>query len=183
MPVVIGAKPESTFADPIGLLTDCHRRIEHFLSVLIRVTEGARGGPLENEQRKALETALRYFREAAPRHTADEEQSLFPRLRRSDRPEVHEMLARVESLEQDHIRADARHAGVDQLGRDWLASGQLSTSDAARLSTLLQELADLYRGHIAVEECELFPVAAQSLTPAERQAMGGEMAARRGLSR
>ena len=28
MPVTIGGKPKSTFADPIGLLTACHRRIE-----------------------------------------------------------------------------------------------------------------------------------------------------------
>ena len=28
----------------------------------------------------SLESALRYFREAAPKHTADEAQSVFPRL-------------------------------------------------------------------------------------------------------
>jgi hypothetical protein len=37
--------------------------------------------PLTEETRAALETALRYFREAAPKHTADEEESRFPRLR------------------------------------------------------------------------------------------------------
>ena len=33
--------------------------------------------PLDDETRHALELALRYFREAAPKHTADEEESLF----------------------------------------------------------------------------------------------------------
>jgi hemerythrin-like domain-containing protein len=93
MPIVIGAKPESNFTNPIGLLTDCHRRIERFLSVLLQVSTTARGGELTLEQRTALETALRYFHDAAPKHTADEEQSLFPRLRQMDRPEVKEMLA------------------------------------------------------------------------------------------
>ena len=74
MPILIGAKPESSFADPIGLLTDCHRRIEQFLSMLLQVSSSERGGPLNSEQRNAVGTALRYFREAAPRHTADEEQ-------------------------------------------------------------------------------------------------------------
>ena len=33
MPIVIGAKRESDFTDPIGMLGDCHRRIEMFLNV------------------------------------------------------------------------------------------------------------------------------------------------------
>jgi hypothetical protein len=33
MPIVIGAKRESDFTDPIGMLSDCHRRIEMFLNV------------------------------------------------------------------------------------------------------------------------------------------------------
>src|SRR3954449_12487157 len=86
MPVVIGAKPESNFTDPIGLLTDCHRRIERFLSVLVQVTAQANGGALTQEQRRGLDTALRYFRDAAPKHTADEESTLFPRLRLLDHP-------------------------------------------------------------------------------------------------
>jgi len=39
MPIVIGAKRESDFTDPIGMLSDCHRRIEMFLNVLVRVAE------------------------------------------------------------------------------------------------------------------------------------------------
>ena len=81
MPVLIGAKPESTFEDLIGLLGDCHRRIERFLSILVRVAAEVHGNPLSDEQRTAFQTALKYFREAAPKHTADEEESLFPRLR------------------------------------------------------------------------------------------------------
>jgi hemerythrin-like domain-containing protein len=180
MPITIGAKQESGFNDPIGLLADCHRRIERFLSVLIKVSEQG-GGALSAEQRAALDTALRYFREAAPKHTADEEETLFPRLRGMDNPEVRGVLERVDALEQDHVQADRRHREVERLGQQWLACGTLSTPDAARLSVLLNELATLYRGHIAVEEQELFPVAARVLEEGERRAIGGEMAARRGL--
>ncbi|HKE20986.1 MAG TPA: hypothetical protein VKB88_01280 [Bryobacteraceae bacterium] len=56
MPVTIGAKPESTFADPIGLLTDCHRRIECFLGVLVQLIGQT---TLTGEQRTALDTTLR----------------------------------------------------------------------------------------------------------------------------
>ncbi len=183
MPVVIGGKPESDFTDPMGLLTDCHRRIERFLSVLVQVSAQARGGPLSEDRRAALETALRYFREAAPKHTADEEETLFPRLRPLENPEVRAVLAQVEALEAQHAEADRRHAEVDRLGAAWLAAGMLSEADAARLSSLVAELAELYRGHIAVEEGEVFPAASAALGDAERHAMGSEMAARRGLGR
>ena len=156
MPIVIGAKPESNFADPIGLLTDCHRRIERFLSVLVQVGAQAKGGPLTVEQRTSLDTSLRYFREAAPKHTADEEQSLFPRLRALDLPELKAVLEKVDLLEKDHTEADKSHAEVDRLGQAWLASGSLTPADAERFSLLAGRLADLYRDHIALEEREVF---------------------------
>lgn len=181
MPISIGAKQESGFADPIGLLSDCHRRIERFLAVLVKVSEQARGGPLTGEQRGALDTALRYFREAAPKHTADEEETLFPRLRTMENPEVRGVLARIDALEEDHRRAEQRHGEVERLGKEWLSRGTLGAADAERLSTVLQELDRLYRKHIALEEQELFPVADRALEAGERRVIGGEMAARRGL--
>lgn len=132
MPIVIGAKRESDFTDPIGMLGDCHRRIEMFLNVLVRVAEQARGGALNEEQRGALETALRYFREAAPKHTADEEESLFPRLRRIESADVRALMARIESLEEEHVCAERSHGEVDSLGRLWLKDGMLPADQAAR---------------------------------------------------
>jgi hemerythrin-like domain-containing protein len=182
MPVVIGGKPESTFADPIGLLGDCHRRIERFLSVLVQIADEARGGSLCEQQREAWNTALRYFREAAPKHTADEEESLFPRLRAISRPEVEALLARVDTLEKEHAHASKDHDEVDRLGRLWLEDGNLSPAQVVRLSTVLGQLADLYRRHIAMEDGEVFPLATAVLSAPDRRAIGGEMASRRGLT-
>lgn len=182
MPVVIGAQPQSNFTDPIGLLVDCHRRIERFLGVLSEVAAQTRGGKLSDEQRTALATALNYFRDAAPKHTEDEERTLFPRLRRLAGPQISAALARVEELERDHARADKAHAEVERLGRAWLNSGSLSGRESAALSALLADLAGLYREHIAIEEREVFPAAAAALSGAERESAGAEMAARRGLS-
>src|SRR5215468_10167073 len=100
MPIQIGGKNHS-FSEPTGLLSDCHRRIEMFLGSLERVA-GATERPLNSESQQALEAALRYFREAAPRHTADEEESLFPRLRRLQGSDVHIALRQLDSLEADH---------------------------------------------------------------------------------
>src|SRR4029078_5557635 len=151
MPIVIGAKRESDFTDPIGMLGDCHRRIEMFLNVLVRVAETAHGEALNEDQRGALETALRYFPEVAPKHTADEEESLFPRLRRLQNDEVRTLLARIESLEEEHVCADRSHGEVDGLGRLWLKDGSLPPEQASRLLTVVVQLRDLYRHHIAAE--------------------------------
>ena len=179
MPIVIGAKRESDFKDPIGMLGDCHRRIERFLNALFTVANDAKGGPCTNEQQAALAISLRYFREAAPKHTADEEETLFPRLRRLRRPDMQPLLAKMDSLQQDHELAEESHRKVDDLGRSWLANGQLSPEDAERLATV--QLVELYCRHIAVEDTEVFPFAANVLSSYDRIAMGTEMATRRGL--
>ena len=183
VPIVIGAKPESNFADPIGLLTDCHRRIERFLGVLVRLGEEYQGGLLTAELRNSLDTALRYFRDAAPKHTADEEETLFPSLRPLDSPGAQAVLARVDSLESEHIAANERHAEVDRLGQMWLDAGTLPPAGAERFRSLVQDLAAIYREHIAIKEREVFPFAASALSKPERERMGSEMAARRGLDR
>ena len=62
MGVQISAKPDSGFDDPIGMLTDCHRRIEQFLKILATVVERAEGRNLTGEEATAVQSALRYFR-------------------------------------------------------------------------------------------------------------------------
>ena len=82
------------------------------------------GPRLDDERRRALDLALRYFRESAPKHTADEEESLFPRLRSVGDPELKTALEKVEALERDHREADALHRQVDELGKLWLERGR-----------------------------------------------------------
>lgn len=181
MPVTLGAKPEHDFDQPLGLLSDCHRRIERFLGILSKVAAEARGQALSVQHRTALEAALRYFAVAAPKHTADEEQSLFPRLRDSADPRAKVALERVQALEADHRAADLGHAEVDRLGRLWLEHNHLAESDTQRLIDQLAALQQLYRHHIQVEDEEVFPVASQVLNVVEIDRIGREMAQRRGL--
>ena len=180
MPITIGAKRESDFSDPIGMLGDCHRRIERFLHVLVKVA-AQNGGVLDEEQRTALTTSLRYFRDAAPKHTADEEDSLFPRLRKTGGAEALSLLARIESLEQEHECASGAHDEVELLGQRWLDQGTLNAVEAARFPVLAGQLATLYRRHIEIEDTEIFPAASRILSDADRAAVGAEMANRRGI--
>lgn len=182
MPVILGARPQSGFDDPLGLLSDCHRRIESFLGVLIRVTDQAAGGELGGEQRTALETALRYFREAAPKHTRDEEESLFPRMREVPDRQVQAALRAMARLERDHAVADTLHEQVDRIGRRWLEEGRLGPRETERLGDLLLRLQKLYQEHISLEDQQVFPLAAKALDASQLSAVGAEMAARRGLT-
>src|ERR1044071_8767580 len=111
MPVQIGSKAHN-FSDPTGLLSDCHRRIEMFMGVLERVAQIIDSSP-EDEVRRSLETALGYFREAGPKHTADEEESLFPRLRTVESPQLRAAVAKLEELELDHRFSEPLHLRVD----------------------------------------------------------------------
>lgn len=180
MPITIGQKPESSFSDPLGLLGDCHRRIETFLSILVKVTTQARGGRLNPEQREALIKALRYFREAAPNHTRDEEVSLFPRMRASGRVEVRAAFDALENLEAEHLAAERAHAEVESLGQRWLAEDRLTPAGVERLFELLEDSRKTYERHIAVEDSTIFPLAGRILKD-QLTEVGREMASRRGV--
>jgi hemerythrin-like domain-containing protein len=182
MPVKLGAKPEHGFDQPLGLMSDCHRRIEYFLGLLEKVLNDAGGKALTDPQRGAVEAALKYFDSAGPRHTQDEEESLFPRLRELDQLAVREALQQVDALEQEHRIADAAHAEVRVWFRRWLDFGSLAESQIASLAQTLEQLRELYRRHIHLEDASLFPLARGVLSREQLQQMGREMAARRGLS-
>lgn len=179
MAINIGDKPLAGFGQPIEMMQDCHRRIEHFLGVFQKVNTLFGAGELTDEARRALEASLAYFVNSAPRHTADEEESLFPRMRMLDTPEVREVLTELSRLEHDHRQGEANHALVDELVRHWLAEGRIDAERRARLQLALDELAAMYAEHICLEEQHVFRVAAQVLPPEQIQEIGTEMRKRR----
>ncbi len=180
MAVQIGGRPDSGFDDPIGMLTDCHRRIERFLDVLWRVAERAGGRALDAEERDAVEAAMRYFHESGPRHNSDEEESLFPRLRRLQAGEVPaEAALQIERLEGEHHQSEALHKEAAELFTRWLAEGDLHVVDRNRLRAVLSKLQHIYAEHIRLEEDLVFPCAAGLLDRQAIATIGAEFRARR----
>ena len=112
MAIHIGQPLDHSFNEPLGLLSDCHRRIERFLTVLVTLAAKP-SHSLTPDQKREVAMALEYFEHAAPRHTADEEHSLFPRLRRSADPEAHRALDTLSRLERDHEIAQPNRPGQD----------------------------------------------------------------------
>ncbi len=175
MAIQIGAKPDSGFDDPIGMLKDCHRRIESFLGILCVVVDRAQGRSLSDEERDAIKAALQYFRTGGQRHTADEEESLFPRLRKSDAQSFEE----IDRLEDDHREASDLHGTVEQLYSTWIESGVLGLEERRQLLSQTSRLKQLYSDHIQVEETIVFARAVQVLDSQAIAEIGTEFRFRR----
>lgn len=180
MLVTIGKKPESNFDDPIGMLRDCHKRITHFLGTLTFAAEKFRRLPLPHEMRNSVLNSLRYFREAAPNHNADEEQSLFPRMRASIGSEK-SAAGLMQSLEGEHRWAEGQHHAVENLFRTWISNGCIGAEEAEALVSTLTQLQRFYAEHIRHEELTIFPLAEKSLSTTQIASIGVEMAVRRGV--
>jgi hemerythrin-like domain-containing protein len=176
MAVEIGAKLDSGFDDPLGMLKDCHRRIENFLRILCQVAQHRQEGALSAEERIAVEAALAYFQTGGQRHNQDEEQSLFPRLRETA---ARTDLEAIRELETEHGEAGELHAIVERLYSGWIASGSLSLEDRQALLAATDRLQRLYAGHIQVEESIVFPHAATVLDAQAIAAIGSEFRERR----
>lgn len=180
MPVQIGAKLDSGFDDPLGMLQDCHRRIERFLVILCDVAERAHARSLTGGESDAVRAALAYFRDGGRRHTADEEESLFPRMRALSSAAA---LDSISHLEDDHREADSLHNDIDRLYTNWISTGAVNAANQASLLEKTRRLRALYAQHIEAEETTVFPHAARVLDSEAVRAIGAEFRARRTASR
>src|SRR5262249_16896483 len=125
------------------------------------------------DARAAARNILKYFDNAAPNHHADEEQSLFPRLLRAI-PRDAELL--IGDLERQHV----------SLAENWAKLRPLlaAISAGCRENLSPKQVADasaLYQRHIAREESELIPLAAEVCNETMIAEIGREMAQRRGI--
>lgn len=162
-----------SFDDPLGMLSACHRRIERQLATLARLQRHLPEHGCDTDARAAARGILRYFDTAAPSHHADEEASVFPRLRDAA-PGRAGML--VADLEREHaaLAAQWRHLRPRLAAIAAGVRANLSPKEAADVRTA-------YAAHIAREEGELIPLAARTFDAASLAAIGNEMAARRGV--
>ena len=179
---LIGGSEGADFREPLQLMVDCHARIERFAAALLLVLQQEAGGMLLQAGNHALaEKALRYFRSASPLHTADEEESLFPRIRKIETPEGKRASALLDALESEHIEVEALLMPCLDACEEWLASYKMCAEHHARLVATLKKIAHAYHEHIRVENEVLFPLCAELLSDEDLWDIGTELAVRRGL--
>jgi len=140
--------------DAFGILHDCH---EHILERLTRLEtlgrELARATELKEAHLAVLGDVLTFLDTAVPMHSADEEQTLFPRLR-----EATGHLAGhtpMDCMEQEHVQHQALLAALKRA---------VVKRDAAATAQSALAIVNEYREHIGKEEQVLFPWARETLT-------------------
>ncbi len=169
----IGGKPST--GGLTDLLLECHGRIRNFVAMARRVGE-ATDVP-DEEIREAAHRVHRYFAEALPRHVADEEESIVPRL-----------LGRSDEVDRALALMQAQHAEHEPLLAELLAACAALQDEPGR-SDLRERLLPVARSlekeleiHLANEEQVIFPALRTLLGDEDRRAIAEEMRARRDRS-
>ncbi|MEO8104511.1 MAG: hemerythrin domain-containing protein [Betaproteobacteria bacterium] len=166
------------FDEPLAALSACHRRIEKQLATLTRLQKHLALHVCDHDALTAAAGILRYFREAAPNHHADEETDLFPRVLRAaqataDHARAFELVSRLLVEHRDMERHwDRVREGLEALKQDEIGSLELD---------LCRDFARAYASHIEREDKLLLPLAGRVLATEALQAVGNAMARRRGL--
>ena len=166
----LGAKPPPDYSDPVGFLSACHRRIEAQFASLDRMLAALRSGEPAHvlAARAALADPIKYFAEAAAKHSLDEEASVFPRIQH---PAVHE-------LASEHREHEAMYLALRTVGLR-VAGGETEARLVDDLALHAGAMQAAYAEHIRREETDLFPLVA-ALDAKELRAIGIEMRIRRG---
>jgi hypothetical protein len=153
------------------MLLACYARMRRQLATLTRLSRHLPQHGIDADARNAAMAVVRYFDRAAPDHHADEDLSLMPRVI-ARAPDLQPLAG---LLRTTHERLDLRWRKV----RPLLSSIAVGRRQALPLR-LVDDLCADYESHLAQEEAEVLPRARAVLDPSDLQALGRELAARRG---
>jgi hemerythrin-like domain-containing protein len=168
--------PAPGFDEPLEMLAACHGRIQDQIATLEKMVPHLAQAGCDDAARAAARAVMRYFDSAGAQHHQDEEQDLFPLLRRyAGERGRDDVLAALDVLAREHRTMDEVYARIRARLAD-VAEARSPRLDIEQVA----HFAWIYRRHIMREEALVFGFAAEVLTPAERSALGASMAARRG---
>lgn len=155
--------------DPIELLTACHDKVRRFAGLLPRLRDHLLDKGLDAPSQDAARAILRYFDVAAPLHHDDEEDDLFPALRKLQRPEL--------DLTMDQLEAE--HGELANLWHSlhpWLQA--TADGQPCDLPDTLDSFVQRYVAHAQREEDAVYPHATD-LTADQISRISAAMVARR----
>lgn len=174
--LLLDAAPD--FSAPLELLVACHRRIEAQCAVLLRLPAHLREHGADTVAQRAAARVLRYFETAGRNHHRDEDEDLFPLLRRRagqlGEAGVAETLRDLQAEHRSMERAwQALRPSLEHIREGAVpADGELA----------VKPLTYLYRRHIQVEEDRILRFARRVLGAEELARLGQAMAHRRAVA-
>lgn len=170
---LLGNTTAPTFDDPLEMLRTCHGRIEAQCFTLTRLSEHLSKHGCDEQAVQAARAIVRYFDTAGQHHHQDEELDLFPRLIATHDQMVTSLITR---LLQEHQQMEAAWNNLRPLllaiAEDHKASLDIH---------IAQHFVDIYATHIETENGTLLPLAQTLLNAEQLQAIGLNMAVRRGV--
>jgi hemerythrin-like domain-containing protein/rubredoxin len=149
---------------PIALLMIEHRQIERMIPLLHDEARRARVGNIDVDRIDALVDFIRTYADKC--HHGKEEDILFEALR--DKPMTKEGRAVMERLIKDHETSRAKVRTVMEATRRYRQSDAGSLNDIANG---LENLADIYPQHIAIEDKDFFIPSMTLFSKEERSRM------------
>ncbi|WP_157268906.1 hemerythrin domain-containing protein [Azohydromonas aeria] len=170
--------PAAGFDAPFEVLAACHDRVRRSLDLLQRLAAHVAAHGTDAQARDAARDVARYFNVAAPAHHEDEERHVVPVLSASGDARLREAAQRMLA---DHGRIRATWAALEPLLQA-LQRGEVPPGLDAAADAFVRA----HDGHLELEDGLAFP-GAQALQDAaqdgaaRRDAMGRDMAARRGV--
>ena len=161
--------------DAVTMLVGCHQRIRNFTDVALRLAWSTEAPP--QQLADAAESVLRYYTVALPLHEADENESLYMRLRDANPPA--DILAADNAMLQQHAEIDDVIALLVPLWQSVQRDPASMQTFALPLLARTERLNELWQTHLKLEEEIIFPALRQYLSDAELAAIAAEMHARR----
>lgn len=155
--------------DPLQHIAEEHLRLREVCATLDALA-GA-----DRPDRAAARDCLEHLTEFLPRHTRDEEEDLFPLLRRRSAPED-EINETLDRLYHDHAEShDAVPRVIAALERMIAENAPFTKDEAAAVSAFAQH----ERRHLIVENAIVLPLARVRLTKDDLRSLGLRMRQRR----
>lgn len=161
--------------EAFDLLLECHERIRRFTKLAEWLAHA--GDAPEAAVRETAADVLRYFTVALPKHSADEDQSLAPRLLALTITE--ELRSAVATMTRQHATLEET---IGALIPSWRAVAEDPGALAAHAPAMerhVEQLRALWDAHLHLEETTVFPAARARLSAAAQRDMLHEMRARR----
>lgn len=172
---------QTDFTKPLDVLFHCHQKIAANLEALRRACAVLHKREVRDFRPvlATIDMVLTHLSTAGVKHTEDEEESLFPRMRARGDSLVAEVFEALGRLELQHRGAESIESSLEKIFVSMSADEAPDEKKAELFCDLSESLYDLYRPHIRIENEFVFPAAGKILSADELLAVGREMYQRR----
>lgn len=157
--------------NPLEFLLEDHMREREICRILDRIAARERVG------KESVSLVMTFLKEELPFHLEDEEEDLFPAMRRRCHPE--------DEIEKAITRLTADHRHADAATPDVIAIAEMGAEALRNLTdeqcAVLKGYASHARRHLILENAIILPLARRRLGKAELEGIRAGMLKRRGL--